>query len=273
MNRIFSCSIILAGLFHISLQGQTPVEFYTNKQSFRAGDKIQVQVFANHFKDICGIQWAAEYDPNVLQLNATKDNDVFNPVPNQGQFQRGKGRILYLWYSSDVKPVQVKDGDVVYSFSFTALKNGAVEKSFSINPGNPDLPAEVVTCQGKNSGIVPLTFRSNATAPYTSATNIISEEGGGSDPGFVNEAAMFSPNPFVDQTQCTLLLPSDDQILIEVRDLNNRIVFHQVYNCRAGYNQFTLDRKKLKATVNNATYTYWIKGKTKDVRGKLVMSR
>ncbi len=101
------------------------------------GDVACVDFTVENFNDIVGIQYSVRWDPTVLQYNSV--NNFGLPDLASGNFgvaDIGQGILRFLWFDASLTPVNLMDGDLIFSVCFDVI-GSLGEASFVEISGDP----------------------------------------------------------------------------------------------------------------------------------------
>ncbi len=111
--------------------------------SGNSGEQICMDITANGFTSIQGVQYTVSWDPTVLAYSNTQNYNLPNLSSlNFGESQTAEGHLLTSWFANAVDGESVSDGTAIYQICFDLI--GATGTSSSVSFTEDPLAFEVV---------------------------------------------------------------------------------------------------------------------------------
>ncbi len=217
----------------------------SKNQTFKTGEIITLNTFANNFDKIIGGQFTIDFDPTALGFQSIRGNSSIEfGEQNFGKNDVDNGFILCSWNTSVSQ--NLNEEDAFYNITFTARKDGQLSDYLTIN--SKKVNAEVYMEDGNEIEFwnAELSFEHEPT----------------------QDGFSISPNPFSKKTTFNFSLENAGQVDLEIFDTNGRLVFSQQKNMSAGGNQIEIQKANL---PTNGIYFYKINTGSQIHSGKLIL--
>lgn len=200
------------------------LRFYTEDQSNRKGDEIEIPLKAFNFKKITGFQFTIEFDAKAMRFEGVGKgmlNDLSND--NFGFKYLDNGRIAVSWHN--VEPVSIDKKESLFSLKFKALKDFKTSECVSIN-------SKLTTKEAYNDEleILDISHSFQVTQLATSKDQ---------------EIKAF-PNPFSENVTIQFNLEKSELVSWFVYDLNGELVFSENRKFPKGANTFQIYANRFK---------------------------
>ncbi len=213
-------SASLEGLRGVETRSSNEFVMSVDNVSFVKGAQVRVPVLAGATTEIYGYQTTVEISQN-LRYAGIEAGAFDIDESNIGAHRVNEGLISMSW--NDVNPVEVKEGEVLFTLVFDAIENGDLSHAFAAN--------DVITRNEAyvNGEIDRVTIRVNADENGTFAL-------------YQNE-----PNPFLDITSISFDLPVSGAATLTVYDAQGRVEVILEGNYEAGRTTVDIKRDQLGA--------------------------
>jgi len=202
------------------------VSFIVENQTLKAGEIVEVAVRAGDFESLLAYQWIMDFDQSVLRFEDVKMGTLSAlGMKNFGLTLLDQGKIVMTWY--EVTPQTAATDDVLFTFTFEALRDGAsLSELLSIG----EMP-----------------FFLNEAYGSTYDTRKIELRFSDSDKELVNPFALMqnTPNPFKDETSIGFYLPEATTAKITLMDISGRLLKSIEIDGTQGYNEVSIDKTDL----------------------------
>ncbi len=190
-------------------------------RSFKAGDRISVDVTVGELQDLIGMQATITIDPTIAVIEGIQGQGMDMTASNFNL--NDEAMVTISWNNPD--GVRFNDGDVAFTLELSANAAGSIAQALNI-VNNP-LTAEAYDA---NQEVLSLDL------------NILSDEGG------EFQLLQNTPNPFTDVTQIGFVLPQDMNVTINVFDVTGKSIKVIRNNFNAGKNTVSLSKHELNTT-------------------------
>ncbi len=133
-------------------------------RTINAGDDFCIQLLADNFENIVGMQFSINYDPTRLQFNNVQNFNI--PALNEGAFGNpSDGAVTVVWTEPGLNPVTLPNGSVMFELCFTATGTGTSFIEVTNNPTSveftnademvltPQLQSGTISIQGSGNGL------------------------------------------------------------------------------------------------------------------------
>ena len=107
------------------------LNFVVADQALTAGETYTVDFKARDFKGMRGYQFTLDYDEKALTFFDLKSRQLPNLKMDNFGIHLEEGALTCSW--NDRTAISLNDEEVLFSLSFTALKNGTLSESLSLN--------------------------------------------------------------------------------------------------------------------------------------------
>lgn len=238
-----SVSLQLAGNNAEPRSGKV-LKLEAGQQSFEAGSRIIVPIYAGEDADMTGMQFTMNFDASKLNLigivSGTLDisDDNVNVVD---------GKVATSW--AGLSAVKATKGDEMFALVFESIADGNISGNLSLN-------SDIVKSEAYDSDLevmkIELSFRN------ADKTNGI-------------ELMQNVPNPFEVSTVIEFVLPETQTATLKVYDITGKVVYSKSKEYVKGNNQVTLTSAEL-GTVGILYYQLEANGFT-STKKMIVMNR
>lgn len=188
-----------------------------NTQNYSAGEEIRLEVTSSNFDAVSGYQFTME--TKGLELSNVESGAIAVEDANFASFQNN---ITTSW--NNETPVDVKDGEVLFTVVFTAKEAGSTS---SLNITSDRTIAEAYFGESYSTGTVVLRGNEGEGAFWL---------------------AQNKPNPFDDVTTISFELPYAASATFNVYDVTGKVLMTMTNNYEAGINKITLEKEQLDAS-------------------------
>ena len=197
-----------------------------------AGEEVTVTFKAKDFQNLVTCQYTLNFNPHVLEfveavpnvLGSNSTGLIFNSI------RADEGLLAVSWFNQT--PVNLPDGESLYTFKFIAMQNaGSLKELLSVS--DDYIVVEAAKHDGTFLG-VGLVFEGVTTAA--------GEQLAGKFALYQN-----SPNPFGYRTAIGFSLPESTNVKLTISDTEGRVVKEIKGYYGAGYHQVFVERKELSA--------------------------
>ncbi|MEM6320554.1 MAG: T9SS type A sorting domain-containing protein [Bacteroidota bacterium] len=105
------------------------IELLVDNQNFKSGETIRIPFYSSQSSNLQGLQFALDFDPEVLQLEGLHDELSTTFSANNFSFlQKDKGYILTSWNTEE----KITEA-ALFELTFTALRDGELTDILSVN--------------------------------------------------------------------------------------------------------------------------------------------
>jgi len=193
-----------------------PVVLRSADQVLQAGQSVAVPVTVEGFAHVAAYQFVLHFDPDVLALEdiSTPQGGLLS-LQQFGTYNVAQGEIRSVF--AQIQGSEVTDGNVFFTLQFMPLQSGA-RLSEVIGLDASLLPAEAYTPDIEVKPIE-LAFSQVSTTGQPLATRT---------------TLRAQPNPAAGYTQLHFTLPTTDEALLRVLDLNGKVLLEQRARYDAG---------------------------------------
>jgi hypothetical protein len=223
--------------------------FQLDDRSFRAGELVTVPFKASDFTGRQGYQMTIDFDPTVFGLEDIQPGVLPNMTgENFGTSRLTEGNLSTLWVYRE--PVTLKDGEVLFTLTFRALRNGSALSKI-LHVGSEVTRAEAYEQDGR---VMKVDF--DFTQPNTG-----------------EELAPFAlyqnqPNPFNAVTTIGFRLPEASRATLRIFNMSGQLIKTVLGDFDKGYNEVNFRPDDLgKAGV----YWYELETQTHSDRKKMIL--
>ena len=196
-----------------------------DNQRFKAGENVNIPVYATRFDALLGYQFALRFDPQTLDYRNTEAKELAITEGNVGTLQLTDGLLLTNWDA--VQPKTISEKLPLFELKFKAKKDGTLKDMLRL-----DTPTLMSECYNEDLERQSLSLNINSSEheipTYTHIQN--------------------NPNPFREQTHVTFSLPQESDFIFTVTDLGGRVVKQLQNHYMSGVYDITLDRASLGAS-------------------------
>ena len=232
------------------------------------GDVIEMDVDVVGFDSISNMQFSINWDSSFLKFKSAISTDSLpklKSTPALTNFNNSKpGELRVLWTSSSGEGVNVSDNSTIFRLVFDVIanadKDSTIEVSFTNTPIAIDILAEI-NGVSTDIGLMPqsgsVIIQGDISPTYSLA---------GDNPIlYQNE-----PNPFSEYTFIKFDLKKSEDVLLQVFDLNGRLIYTFNDKLNVGHHSLKLERKVFPQT---GTYLYRLVATDLDFTKKLMVIR
>ena len=153
-SKLRSIFVLLCCCFYLhanttpppSSQSLMPVIFTIENATGAVGSEVCVNILAQNFTDILGMQFTIQYDPSVLEYKSIKEAspnslriDEEFPEDNFGLPGAGNvplGRITFVWDAPGARPVTIAENGSLFELCFTVLSTAETTIELTDTPTN-----------------------------------------------------------------------------------------------------------------------------------------
>ncbi len=197
----------------------------TEIQRAQGSDEILVPVYAVSMNDVLGYQFTLHFDPNALVLSEILPEALKVTENNFGLHNAEKGIISTSWNSTE--PVNINPAHPLFVFKFRVKSNKVISAPLQISSDVTKAEAYDTSYKGMNVKI------SNRSQPD----------------GFAAfELRQNVPNPFIDNTLITFVLPESAPAKITISDVAGKIVRIISGDYAKGENTIVINKQELSAS-------------------------
>ena len=197
---------------------------YTSKQKFRAGDRVSVALSCEDFSEFIGLQFALEWDPEMISLNSWK-GEAIELISGVTVNDRDEGLWKISW--SELSPNDAVAFSKIISFEFIALRSGTIQDLLHFN--DEALESEAYDMQ-LNVYDIDLEFRDHVKLIDTDQSWNVEQN---------------SPNPFEDITIIPFTLAEEADVSIDFINSSGASVYELKGHYAAGKHQLEVKASDL----------------------------
>lgn len=202
--------------------------FALKDQSLKAGETYRLDFEAQDFEKVEGFQFTISFDQNAIDFNEVSNGDLSNlSNANFGLHKVNEGIITASW-NANREAQSLDNGKTLFSFSFTALKDGQLSDLISLN-------SRFTKAEAYNqNGLLNLSLQ------------FVDENGTIAAGQF--ELYQNQPNPFKNETVIGFNLPESGKAVFKVFDISGRLIKMIEGDYYAGYNEISISRSELQGS-------------------------
>ena len=200
-------------------------------KKIHAGEKVKVDFKASDFEKMNGFQYTLKFDEEVLTYEAFEAANLDMSANNFGFAMMERGIITCSWHNS--ASISLADDEVLFSLVFESSEEASIKDLLFTS--SKYTVAEAYSLEGAGLMDVGLVFN-EMNEPIAQHAAIEFEL-------FQNK-----PNPFNGFTQVGFVLPQADQAVLNIFDVNGKLLKSYRGDYNKGYNEVMINRSELNAS-------------------------
>ncbi len=206
--------------------GNSMLELSSPMQNIKAGETVEIPIFAASFDDLLGYQLVFDFDESVLEFEEYEKGILENLDDEHFNFSKiNEGYIITSW--TRVVTERLDNTKPLFTLKFKSLENGKLKDYFKISP--KVLAAEAYSDKMEILGI---NFEFSRVEQEKKEQFMLYQN---------------CPNPFNEVTKVPFYLPTEQTIRFEVIDAKGFIVYNIEKEYKSGHQEIILKRNNLSA--------------------------
>jgi hypothetical protein len=200
------------------------LKFVMNDRLLTNGNSYEIPVSTSDFKEIAGLQYTLQFDPNKLKIDAISASPTGLRSPMSFNLNNtNQGWLTSSWFDEAAKMVTLPDDTEIFTIKVTALSNVQLSDAVSINSSHTRAEAYY----GEEDLEIALFFKQHQAEDEDFAL-------------YQNR-----PNPFSHETVIGFRVPEATQATLTIYDVTGRVLKQFENQVDKGYHEFTVERLDL----------------------------
>ncbi len=194
--------------------------FKAPNQRLRAGERIQIPIYADDIAEMRGFQFTLQADPGALVFDGVIPQQLPSLSENSFNYLSENGLLLASW-DGDADDLSGKE--LLFTLKFEVLKDGLLSDFVELNSSK--ITAESYFKNHSMGGAV-LRFEEKNNNTITSELVVHQNQ----------------PNPFKEETVIGFELPGASEVTLRIMDTTGKLLHQSTGPYTKGYQQFTVAR-------------------------------
>ena len=211
----------------LSSRSVKETRFYVNEKKYRTGDLIDVTFMSDENQILAGFQATIGFDAGYLEYMGFNENELSFNMNNVNENKANSGVLAISWNTSS--EYESMPSQKLFTFRFRALKEGTLSSTLWLS--DQIAASEAYTEQLEATRL---------------SLNIID------DASFAGNTELLlmqnRPNPFLDQTIISFVLPNEGEASLTIFDISGRILYRNYGIYPAGQTDIIIQSQELPAS-------------------------